>query len=109
MKYQISLSSIATLAALNILDILQYYPEVYIGRTQEIWLENLFSEEIENTSPGRLNVIDDKLTLNKKTEEKKKELNNLYRDVVISSRNLNEISIDLNLIVEIRIFYFVVI
>ena len=68
MKYQISLSSIATLAALNILDILQYYPEVYIERTQKIWLENLFSEEIESTSPGRLNVIDDKLTLNKKTE-----------------------------------------
>lgn len=94
-KYQISLSSIATLAALNILDILQHYPEVYIERTQKIWLENLFSEEIENTSPGRLNVIDDKLTLNKKTEEQKKELNNLYRDVVISSRKLNENTIDL--------------
>lgn len=95
MKYQISLSSIATLAALNILDILQYYPEVYIERTQKIWLENLFSEEIESTSPGRINVIDDKLTLNKKTEEQKKELNNLYRDVVISSRKLNENTIDL--------------
>lgn len=95
LKYQISLSSLATLAALKILDILQYYPKVYIERTQKIWLENLFAEEIESTSTGRLNLIDDKLTLNKKTEKQKKELNNLYRDVVIFARKLNENTIDL--------------
>lgn len=87
-KYQISLSSLATLASLDLLDILEYYPKVFIEKTQKTWLENKFSEEIENSSVGRLNLVEDKLVLNEKTDEQKKKIKKIYQEVAIISRKL---------------------
>lgn len=95
-NYQMSVSSIAFLASLSLLDILEEYQNVFLEETQKAWLENRFSKELESTTAGRLNLVDeDNLVLNEKTEEQKRELKDIYRKVVLSSRSLKSTSVGL--------------
>lgn len=95
-NYQISVSSIASLASLSLLDILKEYQNVFLEETKKTWLENMFSKELESTAAGRLSLAnDDNLVLNEKTEEQKKELKDIYRKAVLSSRSLKTTSVGL--------------
>lgn len=94
-NYQISVSSIAFLASLSLLDILKGYPNVFFEDTQKAWLENMFSKELESAVAGRLSLADDNLVMSEKTNGQKKELRNLYRKVALSSHFLKTTSVGL--------------
>lgn len=91
-NYLISISSMTFLASLNLLEILDKYPNVFLEKTQKIWLENKFNEEVESTKTGRLKLgAENNLVLNKRSENQEKILKETYRKLALTSRRINRI------------------
>ncbi|MBO0409973.1 hypothetical protein JZO81_02840 [Enterococcus hulanensis] len=88
-NYQISISSIAFLASLDLLEILKEYQNIFIEKTQKNWIENIFSKKLNSKHFGRLGLLnDDELFLNEETEEQKRTLTNTYRRIVLGTKKL---------------------
>ncbi|REC31605.1 hypothetical protein CF160_03740 [Enterococcus pseudoavium] len=88
-NYQISISSMAFLASLNLLDILRENQNVFIEETQKRWIENVFLKNLNSKHFGRIGLLNnEELFLNEETEEQKKMLSNIYRRIALTTPKL---------------------
>ena len=95
LNYQISMSSISFMASLGLLDILKEYSNLFFEETQRLWMENMFSKELESTRAGRLGLANNNLFLSERTNEQNNDLKKLYRQMTLAARSLKTTSVGL--------------